>query len=118
MNKLDWGKLKVRYQENPVSRTKTGAKFRVTRVTEEAVFIDLPSKEEYISRENLEKAAEYISVGGIIKGPADYRKKIYDQRPAYACAYSDDSGHPFRTKAATCRSGATLGMTYVPEWPD
>ena len=33
-------------------------------------------------------------------------------------AYSDDSGHPFRTKAARCRSGATLGMTYVPEWPD
>jgi hypothetical protein len=33
-------------------------------------------------------------------------------------AYSDDSGHPIRAKAATCRSGATLGNFYVPEWPD
>jgi hypothetical protein len=33
-------------------------------------------------------------------------------------AYSDDSGHSVRAKAATCRSGATLGMTYVPEWPE
>ncbi|NOQ95034.1 MAG: hypothetical protein GQ555_00275, partial [Desulfobacterales bacterium] len=29
-------------------------------------------------------------------------------------AYSDDSGHPFQTKAATCRSEATLGSHYVP----
>jgi len=29
-------------------------------------------------------------------------------------AYSDDSGHPFRTKAATCRSEATLGSHLVP----
>ena len=29
-------------------------------------------------------------------------------------AYSDDSGHPFRTKAATCRSEATLGSHCVP----
>ena len=29
-------------------------------------------------------------------------------------AYSDDSGHPFRTKAATYRSEATLGSHCVP----
>jgi hypothetical protein len=29
-------------------------------------------------------------------------------------AYSDDSGHPFQTKAATCRSEATMGSHYVP----
>ena len=40
-------------------------------------------------------------------------------REAYViAAYSDDSGHPFRTKAAAHRSGATLGNFYVPEWPE
>jgi len=48
---------------------------------DEAVFIKLPSKVEYMSRKNLEKAVELISEGQKINGPHDYRKKVYDQRP-------------------------------------
>jgi len=92
MGKLDWEKLKARYRENPVSRTKTGAEFRVARVTDDAVFIDLPSKDEYVSKGNLEKAIELINEGERIKGPSDYRKKVYDQRPAYAWAILRDMG--------------------------
>lgn len=89
---LDWEKLKERYATNPVSHTKTGVVFEVTRITDEAVYIGLPSNDEYVSRENLEKAVELLESGGTIKGPADYRKKIYDQRPAYAWAILRDMG--------------------------
>jgi hypothetical protein len=92
MGKLDWEKLKARYRENPVSHTKTGVEFKVTRVTEEAVFIGLPSRDEYISRANLEKAVELINEGESIKGPTDYSKKVYDQRKAYAWAILRDMG--------------------------
>lgn len=92
MGKMDWEKLKARYRENPLSHTKTGVEFRVAGVTDDAVFINLPSKDEYISRENLEKAVELINEGTRIKGPSDYRKKVYDQRPAYAWAILRDMG--------------------------
>jgi len=55
MAKLDWERLKTRYRENPVSHTKTGEEFRIVRVTERAAFVDLPSRDEYISRKYLEK---------------------------------------------------------------
>ena len=92
MIRIEWDKLKVRYRENPISRTKNGNEFRIARVTDTAVFIDLPSKDEYISRENLEKAVELINKGEIINGPGDYRRKVYDQRPAYAWAILRDMG--------------------------
>lgn len=93
MSKLDWEKLKAFYRENPISRTKTGVEFEVTRVTEEALYVGLPSNDEYVSRENLEKAVELLESGETIKGPADYRKKVYDQRPAYAWAILRDMGY-------------------------
>ena len=92
MGKLDWEKLKARYRKNPVSHTKTGAEFRVAKVTEKAIFIDLPSKDEYVSRENLENAVELLNEGERIKGPSDYKKKVYDQRSAYAWAILRDMG--------------------------
>jgi len=92
MDKLDWEKLKARYRENPISHTKTGVEFRVARVTDEAVFIGLPSKDEYVSRTNLERAVEMLNDGERIAGPTEYRKKVYDQRPAYAWAILRDIG--------------------------
>ena len=92
MDKLDWERLRARYRENPVSHTKTGKEFRVAKVTDEAVFIGLPSKDEYVSRENLERAVELINAGQVLRGPTDYRKKVYDQRPAYAWAILRDMG--------------------------
>ena len=92
MGKFNWEKLKARYRENPVSHTKTSVEFKVARVTKEAIFIHLPSKDEYISRKNLEKAVELINKGEDIKGPGDYRQKVCDQRPAYAWAILRDMG--------------------------
>lgn len=92
MGKLDWEKLKARYRENPESYTKTRKMFRVARVTEEAVFIDLPSRQEYISRENLEKAVDLLIAGGKIRGPGEYKIKVYDQRATYAWAILRDMG--------------------------
>ena len=92
MKTLDWERLKQRYRENPESRTKSGKDFRVSRVTDTAVYVDLPSKEEYVSRENLEKAVQLINNDVILEGPSDYRKLVYDQRPAYAWAILRDMG--------------------------
>jgi hypothetical protein len=92
MTLFDWEKLKARYKANSVSHTKTGVEFEVTRATDGALYIGLPSKDEYVSRENLEKAVEFLAAVGEIKGPADYRKKVYDQRPAYAWAILRDMG--------------------------
>jgi len=72
MKTLDWERLKQRYQENSVSHTNSG--------------------EEYVSRENLEKAVQLISNGIVLEGPSDYRRLVYDQRPAYAWAILKDMG--------------------------
>ena len=92
MKDLDWKILRQRYKENPVSHTKTGKEFRVSRVTSTAIYIDLPSGEEYISRENLKKAVDLIHNGIVLEGPADYRRLVYDQRPTYAWAILRDMG--------------------------
>ena len=92
MKKLNWEILKQRYKENPISYTKTRKEFRISRVTNTAIYIDLPSKEEYISRENLEKAINLINNGIVLEGPADYKRLVYDQRPTYAWAILKDLG--------------------------
>jgi len=92
MKKLNWEILKQRYKENPISYTKTKKKFKVSRVTNSAIYIDLPSREEYISRENLEKAIDLINNGIILEGPADYERLVCDQRSSYAWAILRDMG--------------------------
>lgn len=92
MKILDWERLRERYVQNPVSYTKNDVKFLVSRVTDDAVYVALSSREEYISRKNLERAVELINEGTSIEGPADYRKMVYDQRPAYAWAILRDMG--------------------------
>jgi len=92
MKKLNWEILKQRYKENPISYTKTKKKFKVSRVTNTSIYIDLPSREEYISRENLEKAIDLVNNGIIMEGPADYKRLVYDQRSTYAWAILKDMG--------------------------
>jgi len=92
MKKLNWEILKQRYKENPISYTKTRKEFRISRVTNTAIYIDLQRREEYISRENLEKAIDLINNGIVLEGPADYKRLVYDQRPAYAWAILRDMG--------------------------
>ncbi|MHA1920831.1 MAG: hypothetical protein ACTSWX_13870 [Promethearchaeota archaeon] len=92
MKKLNWEILKQRYKENPISYTKTRKEFRISRVTNTAIYTDLQRREEYISRENLEKAIDLINNGIVLEGPADYKRLVYDQRPAYAWAILRDMG--------------------------
>jgi len=92
MKTLDWQRLRETYERNPMSHTKSGKEFRVSRVSDSAVYIEIPSGEEYISKENLECAVELINNGIVLKGPADYRRLVYDQRPAYAWAILRDMG--------------------------
>ena len=92
MGKLDWDKVIKRYTRDPVSYTKTGKEFIVSKVTDSAIYIKLPSGEEYISRANLEYAAHLINCSHKIEGPADYKRKVADQRPAYAWAILRDMG--------------------------
>ena len=89
---LNWEEVRNVYNRNPRSKTKKGNEFVVKRVLDNGLFIDLHSGEEYISRENLERAVDLIERGTQIRGPADYRKLVYDQRPAYAWAILRDLG--------------------------
>ncbi len=89
---LEWEEVRNLYNRNPTSKTKRGKKFIVKRVLDNGLIIDLPSGEEYISREKLESAVDLIERGTQISGPADYRKLVYDQRPAYAWAILRDLG--------------------------
>jgi hypothetical protein len=92
MGYLDWKSVRERYTQNPVSHTKRGNPFRVSRVTDTAIYVDLLSGEQYISRANLEQAVHLINEGQRIEGPADYKRLVYDQRPAYAWAILRDMG--------------------------
>lgn len=92
MKELNWSELRRKYENNPKSTTKSGKIFMISRITNSAIYIDLPSGEEYISRANLEKAVELINRGQRIEGPSDYRNLVYDQRPAYAWAILRDMG--------------------------
>lgn len=92
VGEINWQEVVDFYTINPISHTKTGEEFHVTRVTNTAIYIDLPSGEEYIGRNNLEIAAHLINQGVEIRGPKDYREKVYDQRPAYAWAILRDLG--------------------------
>ena len=89
---LDWKKVWDRYSRNPRSKTKVGKAFDILRVLDTGLYIDLPSREEYISRKNLERAVDLIESGIQIRGPGDYRRLVYDQRPAYAWAILRDLG--------------------------
>ncbi|MCW3999898.1 MAG: hypothetical protein NWE93_06640 [Candidatus Bathyarchaeota archaeon] len=90
METFDWKQVKDRYYSKPVSYTKNRKPFRVCRITESALYIDLPCGEQSVSRVHLEKAVRLISQGAIIGGPSDYKQLVYDERPAYAWAILRD----------------------------
>ena len=92
MPKLDWSQIEDRYSSNPVSHTKNGKLFRVWRISEDSLFIALPSGEQSVNKVNLQKAADLINQGALIEGPADYKRLVADERPAYAWAILRDIG--------------------------
>jgi hypothetical protein len=89
---LNWDDVRTRYIKNPWSCTKTGKRFRITRVTITAIYVDLPGGEQAVSRNMLEKTVNAINEGKTIEGPADYRRLIGDERPSYAWAILHDLG--------------------------
>lgn len=91
MKMLDWEKLKERYLKNNMSTTKIGENFSVI-VAGNTLYIDLPSGKQTVSRKCLEKAVDLLNKGETISGPADYRNKVCDERPAYAWAILRDMG--------------------------
>jgi hypothetical protein len=92
MSKLDWSAIEARFSTNPMGQTKTGKSFKVLKITNQEIIIDLPAKEQKVSRKNLQKAVELLSQGAVIEGPADYKRLVADERPAYAWAILRDFG--------------------------
>lgn len=92
MKILDWENVKKRYEENPFSFTKDDKKFKISKVTDTAIYINLPSGDQYISKKNLEKAVQLINNGIFLEGPSDYKRLVYDQRSSYAWAILNDMG--------------------------
>ena len=88
---FDWEEIKKRYTNNPISHTKNGHPFRISRIVLGTVYIDLPSGEQSVSRKYLEKAVRLINQGTVIGGPSDYKRLVYDERPAYAWAILRDA---------------------------
>jgi hypothetical protein len=88
---FDWEEIKKRYTNNPISHTKNGRPFRISRIDLGTVYIDLPSGEQIVSRKNLEKAVRLINKGAVIVGPSDYKRLVYDERPTYAWAILRDA---------------------------
>jgi len=89
MKKLDWDKLKERYLKNNMITTKIGEPFSVI-VKGNILYVDLPSRRQTVSRSCLENAIGLLNEGKTISGPADYRNKVCDERPAYAWAILRD----------------------------
>ena len=89
---INWQKIQDRYARNSLSFTKTGKEFQISRITDTAIYIALPSGEQSISKSNLERALALIDNGVRINRPADYRRQICDERPAYAWAILRDLG--------------------------
>jgi hypothetical protein len=90
--RLDWEKIKERYQKNPITYTKDGDKFKVGRITNTTLFVDLPCGEQPIKRRNLEKAVQLLNDGEKIVTPGDYVRLVKDERSKNAWAILRDMG--------------------------
>lgn len=88
---MDWDRVRALERRRDL-RTKRGAPFRISRVTGSIAFIDLPSGEQSVSRANLEKAEGLVLSGARLKGPADCRRLVADERPTYAWAILRELG--------------------------
>jgi len=88
---MDWERVRALERRRDL-KTKRGDPFRISRVTGSVAFIDLPSGEQSVSRANLEKAERLVLSGARLEGPADYRRLVVDERPAYAWAILRELG--------------------------
>jgi len=84
--KLVWDRVEA--LEGKDLTTKTGKLFRVVKVTDHQVQVRPESTQAVytIARSNLEAAVRLLREGEELKGPADYKKQVKDEAPAYAWA--------------------------------
>ncbi len=82
---LDWGRVE-RLVGKRLLTERHKKPFEVVGVTEKTVSVrpEGSGNTYTIARSNLERAARFVAEGGELKGPADYRANIADERPAYA----------------------------------
>ena len=85
--------VEQKYQRNPLTTTKEGQPFRVQGIRANSVYVEIASGEEPIRIATLERAVELLRSGVRISGPADFRIKVADERPAYAWAILRDLGY-------------------------
>lgn len=82
---MNWGEVRSLVCRSDL-KTKTGKPFHISKATDKAAYIDLPSGEQSVSRHSLEKAERLVRLGTRLDGPADYKRHVADERPAYAWA--------------------------------
>ena len=84
---MDWQTVRGLAAIQSELLTITGHRFWLVGATDSTVTVEVSSGRRHtISRANLERAVELSRRGETLAGPSDYRKKVADDRPAYAWA--------------------------------
>lgn len=84
---INWSAVQQLAAHNTLLRTKRGEPFHVIASSDNTVWVQPQTGEQYsISRAHLNKAVAYLQQGGILSGPASYKTAIADNRPSYAWA--------------------------------
>lgn len=90
---MDWQRVKTLAGANAELHTIRGKPFRIVSASERLVTIKVSTGNQYtITRSNLERAEQLLQQGESIAGPAEYRDKVADERPAYAWALLRELG--------------------------
>lgn len=91
---MDWQAIRRLAAAQSEILTKTEVPFRVVEATEGSLVIEVSSGRQHtVSRVNLEKAVALLRRGETLAGPSDYRRKVADDRPAYAWAILRELGY-------------------------
>jgi hypothetical protein len=91
---VDWEAVQNLAAARTELKTISGVPFWVVNATEHSLTVEVRSGRQHsVGRDNLERALALLRQGEIIAGPADYRQKVADDRPAYAWAILRELGY-------------------------
>lgn len=91
---MDWQAARNLAAARTELQTITSVPFWVVNITENSLTVEVGSGRRHpISRVNLEKAVQLLRQGETLAGPGDYRRKVADDRPAYAWAILRELGY-------------------------
>lgn len=94
MKQMNWEEIHGLANRKATLKTKTHKSFQIVSVTDNALTVQVSSKEFHtVSRSNLEKAVMKLQAGVILDRPKDYREEIADDRPTYAWAILRELGY-------------------------